>query len=226
MVIASFTIALEAKMITLINGSDRDQFPELIDQMHQLRARVFQGRLGWAVTVSNGRERDRFDEEWPLYVLSVTSSGQVVGCLRALQTTGPNMLADVFSELLPEGEVVRSPLIWESTRFCVDMDYAAQRSSNELSQITGELLCGLFETGLAAGLTHVVSVFDTRMERILRRAGCLSERLAPPKAIGGVMTVAGLFEVSETMVERLHRESKVPYPSVGGDVLERVGLAA
>lgn len=213
-------------MLSVIDGSERELYPKLIDQMHQLRASVFRDRLGWAVEVVDGRERDRFDDLAPLYVLSLSPEGKVVGCLRALQTTGPNMLADVFPELLPPGEVVRSPLIWELTRFCVDMSYAADRSGNVLSKITGELLCGLFETGLAAGLTHVVSVFDIRMEKVLRRAACIPHRLAEPKEIGGVMTVAGLFDVNEAMVEGLHRQAQIPFPSVQRGELQRLGFAA
>ena len=213
-------------MIVLVHGSERAKFADLVDQMHVLRARVFQSRLGWAVNVENSRERDKFDDDWALYVLSVTPEGRVVGSLRALQTTGPHMLVDVFAELLPPGSAPRSPLIWESTRFCADTEYARSKSPNELNRITGELLCGLFETGLAAGLTHIVSVFDQRMERILTRANCAPERLAPPKPIGGVMTVAGLFEVSEAMVAGLHGASGLPYPTVVSQELRRVGVAA
>jgi acyl homoserine lactone synthase len=212
-------------MIILIDGW-REQHSGLLDQMHRLRARVFQGRLGWEVSVVDGRERDRFDDVSPLYVLSVTPEGQVIGCLRALQTTGPNMLSDVFSELLGSGTKIRSPLIWESTRFCVDMEFAMARSRNTLSTITAELLCGLVETGLAAGLSHIVSVYDIRMERVLMRAGCDPVRLAPPKVIGGVQTIAGLFEVNQAFVDRLHSAGNLAYPAVDKHTLRRIGLAA
>lgn len=217
---------VEESMIYLIDGNEREQHPGLIDQMHRLRAKVFQGRLGWEVSVIDGRERDRFDDEMPLYVISTTPEGQVVGCLRALQTTGPNMLSDVFSELLEPGTRIRSPLIWESTRFCVDLEYAMGRSKNTLSIITAELLCGLVETGLAAGLSHIVSVYDIRMERVLIRAGCDPVRLADPKEIGGVQTIAGLFEVNQAFVDRLHSKSNLAYPAVDTHALRRIGLAA
>ena len=213
-------------MIVLIDGASRADFADQIDQMHRLRAKVFQGRLGWAVNVVDGRERDRFDDEMPLYVLSVTEQGQVVGALRALQTTGPHMLADVFSELLPEGKPIRSPIIWESTRFCVDMDYAASRARNTLSKITAELLCGLVETGFAAGLSHIVSVYDIRMEKILTRAGCEPERLSDPMLIGGVATIAGLFEVDQAFLDRLHMKGDLPTPTVALQDLRRIGVAA
>ena len=213
-------------MIVLVQGDNRSKFLDLVDQMHVLRARVFGGRLGWEVEVVDGRERDRFDDLEPLYVIAVDTEGRVVGSLRALQTTGPNMLTDVFGCLMAEGEAVRSPLIWESTRFCVDTERAARGGINALSYVTGELLCGLFEAALAAGLSHVVSVFDVRMERILNRAGCLSERLGPPQMIGNVRTMAGLFEVSEAMVARLHAVNGIPYPTLSYGDRQHVALAA
>jgi len=213
-------------MIIIIDGSERDQHPELIDEMHKLRARVFKDRLGWDVTVVNGRERDRFDDLSPLYVIAVGLGGQVVGSLRALQTTGPTMLGEVFSELLPPGEVVRSPLMWESTRFNIDMDYAARRGDGAVSQITSELLCGLAEVGVAAGLTHIVSVYDILMERVLKRAGADPVRLAPPKRIGGVMTVAGTFELTQRLLDQLHGRAHLPVPTVGHHDLQRLGFVA
>ncbi len=213
-------------MIIVIDGSEREQHPDLIDDMHKLRARVFQDRLGWAVNVVDGRERDRFDDLAPLYVIAVSPAGRVVGSLRALQTTGPTMLGEVFQELLEPGEVVRSPLIWESTRFNIDMDYAAQRGEGAVSQLTSELLCGLAEVGIAAGLTHIVSVYDIIMERVLKRAGCDSVRLAPPKRIGGVLTVAGTFELNQGLLDRLHERGHLPSPTVGYSDLHRLRLVS
>lgn len=213
-------------MIVLVHGSERAQHCGLMDQMHELRARVFKDRLGWAVSVENGRERDRFDDNWTLYILSVTAEGKVVGCLRALQTTGPHMLSDVFSNLLPPGHLIRSPLVWESTRFCVDTEYAKDRTTNELSRITGELVAGLGDAAVASGIEHIVSVYDLRMERILRRIGCDVERLAPPKDFGGILTIAGLFEVNETVVARVRRISGLPELTVEPESPGRRGLAA
>jgi N-acyl-L-homoserine lactone synthetase len=84
-------------MIRLIQGAE-------IEAMHRLRAAVFHERLAWPVTVLDGWERDGFDELNPLYVLVTTRDGTVRGSARLLPTTGPNMLADVFCDLLPEGK--------------------------------------------------------------------------------------------------------------------------
>ena len=84
-------------MIRLIQGAE-------IEAMHRLRAAVFHERLARPVTVLDGWERDGFDELNPLYVLVTTRDGTVRGSARLLPTTGPNMLADVFCDLLPEGK--------------------------------------------------------------------------------------------------------------------------
>jgi acyl homoserine lactone synthase len=194
----------EAPMILLVNGSERDQHRVLVNEMYRQRARVFKERLGWDVEVHDGIEIDRFDEENPLYLISIDDvTRRLRGSLRLLPSTGPNMLRDVFSDLLPNGLVVESATIWESSRFSMDPEAAAPLPGKAISYVTGELLAGLVETGLEAGLTEIVSVFDARMVRVLRMAGYPAELIGEPRRIGVCMTYAGLFEVSEAALERI-----------------------
>lgn len=196
-------------MITLIQGSQRGAFPREIDAMHRIRAQVFSERLGWDVEVKEGWEIDRFDDENPLYLVSVDpASKRVRGSLRLLPTTGPNMLRDVFDCLLP-GETIESATIWESTRFSVHQDFATERTANRLNYTTGELLAGIVEVGMVAGLTYVVSVYDARMARILKSAGCAAELIGKPQRIGEVMTYAGLFEINERMLMSIRDASGI-----------------
>jgi N-acyl-L-homoserine lactone synthetase len=65
-----------------------------------------------------GYERDRFDDENPLYLVSVDpDTEEYWGSLRLLPTTGPNMLRDVFPQLL-DGDYIESATIWECSRIC------------------------------------------------------------------------------------------------------------
>jgi N-acyl-L-homoserine lactone synthetase len=197
-------------MIRLIQGAQRSEFPPEIDAMHRIRAMVFADRLGWEVEVKSGWEIDRFDDANPLYLLSIDEmTGTVRGSLRLLPTTGPNMLRDVFSCLLPDEEIVESATVWESTRFSVHPDYVAERSPNRLNRTTGELLAGIVEVGMLAGLTEVVSVYDARMARILKSAGCPAEIVGTPQRIGEVMTYAGLFEISQNMLTNIREASGI-----------------
>lgn len=194
-------------MICVIEGVNRNQHSELIDQMFRMRATVFADRLGWKVSVRDGREIDRFDQEDPVYVLSLDEgNGSLRGGVRLLPTTGPNMLRDVFHELVPDG-AVQSPLIWESSRFAVNPHSAASARTSDhnhlLNQTTTELLIGLVDVCQHAGIEYIVSVFDARMARIFRTADCDYELIGTPKRIGRIMAYAGLFEVSNATRRRL-----------------------
>jgi acyl homoserine lactone synthase len=203
-------------MIRLIQGNQRSSYVAEINEMHVLRRLVFAERLGWDVSVQDGWEIDSFDEADPLYLLSIDPKNNLVrGSLRLLPTTGPNMLRDVFSCLLPEGQTIESATIWESTRFSVHPDYLEERSTNGLNLATGELLAGIVEVGLLAGLTQVLSVYDARIARILKRAGCPADVIGTPQRIGTVMTYAGLFEISEPALTRIQQVA-----GIEGSVLE------
>ena len=54
-------------MIIVIDALNRTRFAPLLDAVHKLRARVFDGRLGWDVHIRDGREVDRFDALDPVH---------------------------------------------------------------------------------------------------------------------------------------------------------------
>jgi acyl homoserine lactone synthase len=183
--------------------------------------------MGWDVAVRDGWEIDRFDEECdPLYLLCLDEHLVVRGSVRLLPSTGPNMLNDVFTVLLPEAQPIRSALMWESSRFSVDHVSMAQRTENRLNRVTGELLIGIFDIAERAGLEFIVSVYDSMMARVLNRAGCHAEPLGPAVRIGKTLSYAGLFEVGQAMMDSLRIAS-----GISDDILEKesaraVGLVA
>lgn len=196
-------------MIKIIPGAWRDRHPRLIDEMHRLRRSVFYERLQWQVTVINRWEIDGYDALDPLYVLSLDDDERVIGGLRLLPTTGFNMLNDTFPQLLPEGVPIESPLIWESSRFTVRMTGDRRLDMPTISRATAELGMALNEIGKAAALTHIVTVYDRAMHRMLLRNGCAGEPLGPPQSIGGVETYAVLYEVGPEWDERVRALSGV-----------------
>lgn len=218
-------------MILAIEGVDRHAYPDLFDQMFRMRAAVFSERLGWDVTVADGKEVDRFDAEDPLYLLCVDELTQELkGAVRLLPTTGPNMLRDVFSVLVPDG-TVESPLIWESSRFAINPNLSVGPNRHDANRVvnttTIELLCGLVEAAERAGVEHIVSVFDARMARIFRAADCPYELIGVPTRVGRVMTYAGLFEISDAMRQRLANAGGIYAPVLvpGRVPLERMQRA-
>jgi N-acyl-L-homoserine lactone synthetase len=186
-------------MLKVIEGTRSSLFPAEMDAMFRNRAAVFSERLGWEVIVKNGRERDVFDDENPLYLISVDPcTGEYWGSLRLLPTTGPNMLRDVFPFLLEKDESIESATIWETSRICaVSAEGQPERTRSGVNLALGELLAGIGEIAITAGLTQVVAVFDARIYRVLKAAGCNPQLIGKPRRIGDTMCYAGLFDTGE-----------------------------
>ncbi|MEM7300985.1 MAG: acyl-homoserine-lactone synthase [Pseudomonadota bacterium] len=190
-------------MIKIIHAHNRKHYPHHIHQMHVLRKETFSDRMKWDVDVLGGWEIDGFDACDPLYVLSVDASDNVRGCLRLLPTTGPNMLADVFPDLLNRGQPkISHPNIWESSRFCVRLgNLRDSRSLKAFNRVTAELIAGMGEVALHSGVDQIVTVYDHLLRRIIGRAGCQETLVGGPNMIGGVKTYAGLFDINKDELE-------------------------
>lgn len=184
-------------MLKLIEGSYASFFPKEMDAMFRNRAETFSDRLGWEVIVKDGYERDVFDDANPLYLVSVDpGTEQYLGSLRLLPTTGPNMLRDVFPQLL-DGEYIESATIWEASRICTTPGRSQSEAGRSANQVLSELILGIGEVAVAAGLTQIAAVFDARIFRVLKAAGCNPQIIGTPRRIGGVMSYAGLFDAGE-----------------------------
>ncbi|WJR75508.1 acyl-homoserine-lactone synthase [Bradyrhizobium sp. NP1] len=185
---------------------------DLLAAMYRLRRRVFKDRLDWSVSVSGEFELDVFDALGPTYLILMTDGGEPVGSVRLLPTTGPTMLADTFPVLLGGTAVPRDERILESSRFCVDTTLAAEQVGNGLNRATFILFAAMIEAARCACANSIVTVTDTRMERILRRAGWPLRRIAAPQQVGSTMAVAGFLETSEQAVQRMYEQAEVNGP--------------
>jgi N-acyl-L-homoserine lactone synthetase len=201
-------------MIRLIQPSQYHLYSDDLRAMFRLRKRIFHDRMQWPVTVTDDEEHDSFDALKPLYIIAKDDTGKVFGTARLLPTTGPNMLSDVFSHMLPDSKPVRSPLVWESSRFAVEEPEAAPRSAHGISRGTAELLAGIIEAGMMAGLEHIVSVVDVSIERVLRRAGCPCDRIGKPGRIGRSLTMVGLFEMTDELLSGVKAAGGIEGPVI------------
>jgi acyl homoserine lactone synthase len=150
-------------MLRYIYADDLTSYPRLAQTMFRDRAAQFHDRLNWAVSVdATGAETDDYDQLNPLYVIWQLPDGSHGGSMRFLPTTGDTMLNDHFTHLT-DGVQIRSPFIWECTRFCL--------SPKATPHVSAALMLGGMEIGLGNHLSHSVGVFDARMVRIYRRLG-------------------------------------------------------
>ncbi|KIC43493.1 autoinducer synthase [Ruegeria sp. ANG-R] len=192
-------------MIIVVDGLNRHLFSEVLDEMFELRARVFGERLGWDVTIEDGKEIDEFDHLDPTYVIGFDDRGNVVAAVRALQTTGPHMLADVFSAILDGEPPIRSATMWESTRFCVDTQRLTRgKGENSLSYATCELMIGSLEYAINAGVQDIITVIDPVMDRVLRRSNCAPyDYVGKTVPMGKVSALAALVDCTEERIASL-----------------------
>jgi N-acyl-L-homoserine lactone synthetase len=185
---------------------------DLLASMFRLRRRVFKDRLDWTVSVSGDLELDVYDALNPTYLVMVSGGREVLGCVRLLPTTGPTMLAETFPQLLNGQQPPRSSRVLESSRFCVDTSLAAQAAENGLNRATFILFAAMIESLSLLDADSIVTVTDTRMERILRRAGWPLDRVAPPQRIGTTMALAGFLRGSSETLTTMYRQAGVEGP--------------
>jgi len=182
---------------------DRARFVPLVRQMHRTRADVFAGRLNWDVTCINGQERDQFDDLDPVYIMGRGPSGSVVASCRLLPTTGAYMLKDVFPQLLGIHEPPNNERIWEVSRFSVTPLDRNGRGLGSIHRVTQELLIQLLAVGLANNLTAIITVTEVLFERVLHRAGLITDRYREAMRIGNTNAVAGQTPVTIENLARL-----------------------
>lgn len=190
-------------MIKYVYADALDAFPKLRDSMFRDRAYQFKERLKWDVTVSEeGFETDEYDEMNPLYMIYEMPDGSHGGSMRNLPTTGNTMINDHFSNLT-DGVQFSSPLIWETTRFCL-----SPRAGKLASRIGAAVCLAGCEAGIRWALDSSVGVFDARMVHIYKRLGWCPEVLG--KSGSGKDAIAmGLWTVSEEAMDTIARKSGI-----------------
>jgi acyl homoserine lactone synthase len=183
-------------MALQINIAARREFQSKdLWEMHALRARVFQGRLGWEVPVLSGMEIDGYDALEPLYMLMREPGGVLRGCWRVLPTEGPYMLKDSFPQLLQGQAAPCDPRIWELSRFALETEGCARFG---FAQVTMESIEAIIRFGREHGIARYVTVTTTAIERLLRRAGVVTNRLGEPMQVGIETAVALFVEIEPT----------------------------
>jgi acyl homoserine lactone synthase len=125
--------------------------------------------------------------------------GEHLGSGRLLPTTGRTMLNDHFSELTG-GVTISSPLIWETTRFCVSPRIAGNRRL--ALGVPAALLWAGCEIAMRSGVEFYAGVFAEPMLRVYKAAGWAPEVLGSRYTKEGTIC-AGLWEVTRETRDRL-----------------------
>jgi N-acyl-L-homoserine lactone synthetase len=192
-------------MIEIVTKANAYKHSRLLSSFYRLRYEVFVERLGWELDCAEGDERDQFDDEDATYLLLPNRQGETVAGARLIAMDRPGLLNSVFPFLVA-GEMPCAPDIWEVTRLVVD--HKKDRLEG-CGNVCGELLTGLLEFGVLAELSHLVSVSDVRIERILRRAGWTTKRLGAVHRIGNGDVAAEIQEATPEVLAECRRRNGI-----------------
>ena len=188
-------------MIKVVQGFDRGNEGDLFDAMYRQRKAIFADRKGWDVAVVDGVfEIDEFDRDDTVYICCLSPGGALEGSMRLLNTTLDHMAATTFASMFP-GLVVRSPTIWEVTRFAVPACHDLQ--PNGISRPTCELLLGMARFGLEAGVSQMTAIYEAGFSRIYRRCGLRQIILGRHRTKAHGTVEFGLCDISRQLVHSI-----------------------
>ena len=173
-----------SNMIVVVEAHNAEKHARLLEQMFCLRARIFHDHLGWDVAVKHGKERDKYDDQNPVYIIYTNDDGcEVKGSLRLLPTTGPTLVADFFSDTLPDAADLMAPTIWECTRFCLD-ENVWQKDKEEIVFAATVLLVALGDLALREGSNRSSEISMPQRCTCGDVSGARWRYSAPPRDMG------------------------------------------
>jgi len=164
----------------------------ILNSAYRLRYEVFHEKMGWDVPISDGMERDHYDDLGAVYVISWSES-EVDGFMRLLPTMGSYMLRDTFPQLLGDFDAPSDVVTWEVSRFAVDTksDYRAS------AVVTEKLVIEALQFAVRNSIERYVFATSVSLERLLKRFGLSPRRYAKPVKIGSVLSVGCWIDISE-----------------------------
>ncbi|MEM9431266.1 MAG: acyl-homoserine-lactone synthase [Pseudomonadota bacterium] len=200
-------------MIRFLYADQLDQHKKLAASMFRDRADQFHHRLKWDVSVdADGFEMDQYDHQGAMYVIWEDETGEHAGSMRIMPTTERTMIRDHFSDLT-ESVDITSPLIWETTRFCLSPRYRDQGR-----RIAGGVMLAGHELGLKFGLLSAVGVFDARMVKIYRMIGWAPDVLGT-RGEGAEQICAGLWPFAPELRTKIAQSAGLD-PMAGAEWFE------
>jgi len=101
---------------------------------------------------------------------------RLLATARVIPAEKPSLLYNVFSHLIND-PTARLPRVgtWEGARLAVTPELSAHQSR----AVCATLLAAAIRTAIERGISHIYTVSDPVMERVLVRAGAAPERLGP-----------------------------------------------
>ena len=194
-------------MIEVVFPETRFEHASALIQMHHDRKRVFVDKLGWSLPSGKSwLEVDEFDNEQAVYLLvRAPETGRHIASVRLLPTTGPHMLASLFSHLCAEG-VPSGEDCWEISRFVTCPPELGGTSVLKLHRL---LALGLVEFGLLKSIRRYTLVAEPHRLPALLSIGWSVSPLGLPTAGPGETLQALQIAVDAQVMPALRRKTGV-----------------
>ena len=179
--------------------------PVAQDLFH-FRYRVFVKHAGWNLPCEQQLERDQFDTERAVYLVSRAGNGRIAGLLRLLPTTAPYMIESLWSDLLGPYPAPRAPQIWEVTRLGTDPELELR----ERGQTVAELVTACLEFGLDHGIQQMLAVMtEDHARKVVLGMGWSYERCGPVRMLGGAPVIALRLRLSEDALSSVRQRTRL-----------------
>lgn len=178
----------------------------LAQELFRFRYRVFVLHAGWDLKCQPHLERDQFDTDSAVYLVSRAANGRIAGLLRLLPTTAPYMIESLWQDLLGPYPAPRSAAVWEVTRLGTDPDLGLR----ERGQTVAELVVACLEFGLDHGIQQMLAVMtEDHARKVVLGMGWSYERCGPPRQLGGSPVIALRLRLSEDALDGVRQRTRL-----------------
>jgi N-acyl-L-homoserine lactone synthetase len=196
-------------MIVTVRGRDRAECPDIFNRLFKFRYDVFVKKLRWTLPTKGNLEIDQYDNADAVYFYYVDDDGFISSHVRLTPTTTSSLLADYFPHLADSPHDVRTPNVYEATRYIV-LPRKKTASSNRASK--AELLLAVNEWARAHGITHTQTIIETsllgsfmEMSSEVRPLGLSHPYGGGPEIEGGGEAIAIRCPANEKVIRDLRK---------------------
>ena len=175
-------------MVQVIEGKDRNLYPELFDRLFRARYETFVLGRQWSLPARQGREIDQYDNNNAVYFVDFDDTGYLQGSVRLTPTLTSSLTADYYAHLCQTADLLRDPFIFEGTRYIAA---PRERTPRNNRIVKARILGAMTEYAYEFGITHIQTVIDAALLRTFKEVNTQVFALGPAQEYGGGKGVKG-----------------------------------
>jgi acyl-homoserine lactone synthase len=194
--------------VHIVTAANRALYREQLEQMHQLRHRIFVEELGWAALASPEQlEIDEFDDRHAVYLLACRD-GEVHGSLRLLPTWRRCMITERFPDYLQGRSAPVGPDAWEWTRWCP----GSVRSAKNLIRARSALIVAALEFACSRNIETYLTFCELKFVGQLEELGWRPTPLCLPRDFSEGVAIAVSWAVNTDLLNATRRLLRLSGP--------------